>query len=648
MIPSYKVQKSHPYPLGVRREGNVILASMVSETEDCGILLYSHAEETKEPLKIPFPADQRVGMVYSMSIQGIGAQYTGYRLYKGSEIFADEYGRRYKGYAYGSPIAKSAMMGLLTTSTRDLLDWDKDIRPHIAFSQAVFYGLHVRGFTFGKGSNCRYKGTFKGIIEKLDYLQDLGVTSILLMPAYEFIEREVLSSVPNKCKGQIAERISRQGSAQVFSQSSEQGGVQGSGQAYDSLGLNYWGYKKGFYYAPKSSYAAGDNPCLEMMELVRACHVRGMELLMQFYFPGDVSAVEAVRVLEYWVQEYHIDGFRISSENLDVNLIIQSPILADSKIICSDLSEDDAAKGFSKSVCVCREDTTKDFRRFLRGDEFSLDGFMYHFRKNSKNLAYLNNIADYQGFRLVDLVSYDYKHNELNGERNTDGSNYNYSWNCGIEGPTEEDEILKLRKQQIKNGLSLVLLSQGTPYLFMGDEMGQSQKGNNNPYNQDNEISWLDWSNLEKEREIYLFTKELIAYRRAHPILHMDQYLDGTDYLVCGYPNISFHGLEAYMPPAEPNRREIGVLLCGKYACDSSRKEDKLIYIACNMHGEQHTFELPRLYKGLSWHLAMSTTEHHDTVCLQQVTVKDGNTSGTVKGHWQVTVPARCIVVLEA
>ena len=631
MTVSYKVQKSHPYPLGVRREGNIILASMVSETEDCGILLYSHAEETKEPLKIPFPADQRVGMVYSMSIQGIGAQYTGYRLYKGSEILADEYGRRYKGFAYGSPMAKSAMMGLLDT----LVDWENDVQPRVAFSQAVFYGLHVRGFTFGKGSNCRYKGTFKGIIEKLDYLQDLGVTSILLMPAYEFIEREVLASAPGKCRGQIAERF--------------------SGQASHSLGLNYWGYKKGFYYAPKASYAAGDNPCLEMMELVRACHIRGMELLMQFYFPGDVSAVEAVRVLEYWVQAYHIDGFRISAENPDIRFALQSPVLADCKIISDDFHENDALKCARylefhdrKRLCNYGEESVKDFRRFLRGDEFSLDGFMYHFRKNSKNLAYLNSIADYQGFRLADLVSYDYKHNESNGERNTDGSNHNYSWNCGIEGPTEADEILKLRKQQIKNGLSLVLLSQGTPYLFMGDEMGQSQRGNNNPYNQDNEISWLDWSNLEKEREIYLFAKKLIAYRRVHPILHMEHYLDGTDSLVCGYPNISFHGLAAYMPPAEPNRREIGVLLCGKYACDSFVKEDKLIYIACNMHGEQHTFELPRLYKGLSWQLAMSTTEHCDTVCLQQVTVKDGNISRTVKGHWQVTIPARCIVVLEA
>ena len=705
MAPTFKIQPSNPYPLGIRREDSVIFASMISATEDCGILLYRDAEETEEPIRIPFPAGQRVGMVYSMEIRGIPAHYKGYRLYRGSEITSDVHGKRYKRYEYGRPMADSDMMGLLEppqiAAVRDesdcqvvdgqamagdkkacqvvygramsgdksdpqLLEWENDVRPRVALSDAVIYGLHVRGFTMDTSSGCRYKGTFKGIIEKLDYLQNLGITSILLMPAYEFIEKEVPVSVKGRDE--------------------EQSLVSG----IRNPSINYWGYKKGYYYAPKASYAAGENPCLEMKQLVKACHEKGMELWMQFYFPGDIPAFEAVRILEYWVQEYHIDGFRISAECLDMKVVIESPVLADTKLISADLSEAGISRQVSvhaeqtkrlgdvrsehgghrhasaagclieeKYLGIFRDDVTKDYRRFIRGDEFCLDGVMYHFRKNSKQVAYINSIADYQGFRLADLVSYDYKHNEANGERNTDGSNYNYSWNCGVEGSTGDENILRLRRQQMKNALSLVFLSQGTPYIFMGDEMGQSQKGNNNPYNQDNAISWLDWSNMDKNEEIYLFTKELIAYRKAHPILHMEEYLEGMDFLGCGYPNISFHGLEAYRPVTESYRREIGILLCGKYACDSSGKEDKLIYIACNMHGQAHTFELPRLYKGLSWQIAMITAGEAEQISLcsvcrdreENVRIAGGKKTKQKcfeQGPWQVTVPARSIVVLEA
>ena len=591
MTSDYKVLPSTPYPLGVRREGKHIFASMISDVPDCGILLYGNTEE--EPLKIPFPINGRMGHIYSMKLQGIPAHYNGYRLYKGDTICSDGYGTCYASHPYGEPIESAEMMGLLEGKR---FDWGGGVKPDVSFSDAVFYGLHVRGFTMGTGSKCRHKGTFTGVMEKLDYLQELGITSIILMPAYEFIEHE----------------------------------------KENRSFLNYWGYKKGYYYAPKASYAASTDPCTEMKQLVKACHEKGMELFMQFYFTEDVLEPEIIRILEYWVMEYHVDGFQIMAGHINIHIIEKAPSLADTKLIFREFHDTEHSdvrvpKKRNKRLCIYLDNTMKDYRRFLKGDEYTLEAAMYHFRKNGRKVAYLNGIADYNGFRIADMVSYDYKHNEANGEHNSDGSNHNYSWNCGVEGPTNNRSVVQLRNRQIKNALSLIFLSQGTPYLFMGDEMGSSQKGNNNPYNQDNEISWLDWRNLTKNREIYQFTKELIAYRKAHRILHMDDYLAGTDIMGCGYPDISFHGLELYKPVFEPYRRELGILLCGKYARERDGKEDSMIYIACNMHWENHTFALPKLRNGETWHVALQTSK-------ENVEIKQES----------IEILSRTIVVLEA
>ncbi len=612
MTATYKILPSAPFPLGIRREGKTIFAAMVSDTAECGVLLYNSQSSEFEPLKIAFPIENRVGHVYSMKIEGISPRYNGYRLYKGNEILSDIYGKSYQTHPYGEEIEESEMLGLFGEKK---FDWGEDKNPKTAFSEAVFYGLHVRGFTYGIGSKCRHKGTFWGVQEKLDYLKDLGVTSVILMPAYEFIEKEKPKETKLPKSGQFFAKPVQKNT------------------------LNYWGYKKGYYYAPKASYAAGKDPVTEMKQLVKSCHEKGMELFMQFYFPYDVHEPEIIHILEHWVMEYHIDGFQIMAGHINIQIIKEAPSLADTKLIFYDFQDYNdrsgslpSAKKVCKRLCIYRDDTMNDFRRFLKGDEYTLEAIMYHFRKNGKNVAYLNSIADYNSFRIADLVSYDYKHNEANGEKNSDGNSYNYSWNCGVEGPTKKKAITKLRLQQMKNALSFVFLSQGTPYLFMGDEMGFSQGGNNNPYNQDNETSWLDWRCLRKNSEIYEFVKELIAYRKAHRILRMDDYLAGTDTIGCGYPNISFHGEEVYKTFFEPYRRELGVLLCGKYAVDRAGNPDKLIYIIFNMHWEEHSFALPKLPKGCEWKVALKT-------CGESIE------EGSVR---EISVPSRSVVVLEA
>lgn len=594
----YKVFPSNPYPLGVRKEGKKIYASMVSGDSDCGIILYkSKAEEDEESfLKIPFPKEQHIGQVYSMKIEGVPGGYNEYRLYRNEEILVDEYGTCYKGYPFGNAMEPTQMMGVLGGKA---FDWEEEKKPVIAFSESVFYGLHVRGFTMHGSSKCRSKGTFAGVKEKLDYLQDLGITSIILMPVYEFIENELMNAHREK-----------------------------------KTVINYWGYKPAYYYAPKASYAAGKDPCTEFKQLVKACHNRGMELLMQFYFAREISETEMVRILEHWVIEYHVDGFQLLTDRENIAEILKSPVLAESKLIFRDFREDgtcekQGAKG-NKRLCIYRNDTMRDYRRFLKGDDFMVDAVKYHLGKNDAHKAFMNSIADYHGFRLADLVSCNYKHNKANREDNMDGTDDNYSWNCGEEGVTDNPRILALRIQQMKNALSLIFMSQGTPYIFMGDEMGSTQYGNNNPYNQDNIISWLDWRGLEENKEIYEFIKALIAYRREHPFLHTERVLDGRDYLGYGYPNISFHGIEAYHVHGGENCRELGVLLCG----EGKDKSCKLVYAAFNMHWLHRKLALPRLKNGAEWQIAMKTTG-------EEVDLGDGTIS-------HVEVPPRTVVILEA
>ena len=594
MSKKYKTFPAKPYPLGVRREGKDIVVSIVSETEDCGVLLYSSQErkaDEKRFLKIAFSQEYRMGHVYSMKIEGVPSHYSDYRLYRGDEVFVDTYGACYKAYPYGTYMDETQMKGMFVDSE---FDWGTERKPSLKFSDSVFYGLHVRGFTMGADSKCRHKGTFAGVQEKLDYLKDLGITSIILMPAYEFIEKE-------KVKGTNKDAV-----------------------------LNYWGFKPAYYYAPKASYASSKNPCVEFKRLVKACHEKGMELFMQFYFPVEMSDEETVRILEFWAMEYHVDGFQILTEKEKIFAIEKSPILADTKLIYGAFEAEfrygkkvTNLGNIGKRACIFDDDVKRDYRCFLKGNDFALDAFLYHFTKNDKAKAYMNSIADYHGLRLADLVTYNHKHNEANGEDNADGADENYSWNCGTEGPTDNSRILALRKQQMKNALSFVLLSQGTPYLFMGDEMGFTQQGNNNPYNQDNEISWLDWKSLKQNKDIYQYTKDLIAYRKSNPVLHMDEPLDGRDYSGLGYPNLSFHGREAYRVVSEENNKSVGIMLCG----------NKLIYIAFNMQWIGRKLAMPKLKDGVEWKVVMKT-------CVEEPFL--------IKEKRLMEVPPRSVVVLEA
>ena len=388
------------------------------------------------------------------------------------------------------------------------------------------------------------KGTFSGVVEKLPYLKDLGINQIQCMPVYEFEE-------------------------------------------YGRF-RNYWGYGQAYYFAPKSAYAASGDGERELKDMVKACHKEGIEVVLEMPFTGDTSKQLMEECLRYYCLEYHIDGFLLNPYVAPMDAIHADPILKHTKILVHDT-------GFQTVM-----------RRFLKGDEGMVRDVMYWLRHQSETKEILNMITGQTGFTLRDLVSYDGKHNEANGEQNQDGPDYNYSWNCGAEGPSRKKAVTELRKNQTRNAFFLLLLAQGTPCILAGDEFGNTQKGNNNVYCQDNPVGWLDWSGLEKHPELHDFVKELIAFRKKHPVFWPEKEMTGMTYSKKGVPDVSYHGENAWRVPLEVSSRQLGVYYSGT---DRTGEGDEDCFVAYNMHWLEHTFALPALPRGKKWYRIASTRE---------------------------------------
>ena len=421
-------------------------------------------------------------------------------------------------------------------------DWKQDRRPNHKHSDVIAYSIHVRGFTKHKTSKVKHKGTFAGIKEKLPYLIDLGVNQIQLMPVYEFDE---------------------------------------------SLGskVNYWGYGAGYYYAPKTSYSASSDPSRELKELIYQCHQHGIEVILEMPFDAGVAANQAIDILRFYMLEYHVDGFVVIPYYVSWEMLKEDPLIKGVKLYRKD------------------DDFRNVMRRFLKGDENTVNDVMRVLTSNTAEDGRLNYITGHTGFTLMDLVCYDGKHNEANGENNNDGPDYNYSWNCGAEGPSRKRDVIATRKNQLWNAWMLLLSAQGTPVLLQGDEFGNSQKGNNNVYCQDNELSWINWSSFNRQAEMFTFVKGLIAFRKACQALHQDFKLQGLDTFGSGIPDISYHGDSPWNAPNEVASRRLGVLFCG------SRAKDVDVYIAYNMHWIEHTFALPTLPKRRRWFHVVDTAK---------------------------------------
>jgi glycogen operon protein len=220
--------------------------------------------------------------------------------------------------------------------------------------------------------------------------------------------------------------------------------------------------------------------------------------------------------------------------------------------------------------------------------------------------ASLNFIACHDGFTLADMVAYGDKHNEANGENNQDGANDNNSWNCGVEGATNDPAITQLRRQQIKNAIAMLMVSQGVPMILSGDEVGHTQRGNNNAYCHDTELGWFDWTALDKNADLFQFVRNLVAFRHAQPVLRSQWHLTGRDYLGGGYADVSWHGTNAWDADWSSGSRVLAFLLAGNHARGGSEPGDD-VYVAMNMHWQGLDFHLPQAPNGRSWHVVANT-----------------------------------------
>lgn len=534
--------QGQPLPLGINISGDHVNFSVAVPEGERCWLLLYRAGE-EEP-KERYEMTEAIGEVRFLALEGMDPADYEYNYMIGGEVTVDPYARGLAGRDIWGKERDIQKHEVRGVLKNGRYDWEGDEPLKLPFHSIVAYSLHVRGFTKHTSSGVEKKGTFSGVVEKLPYLKDLGINQIQCMPVYEFEE----------C-GRFR---------------------------------NYWGYGPAYYFAPKSAYAASGDGERELKDMVKACHKEGIEVVLEMPFTGDTSKQLMEECLRYYCLEYHIDGFLLNLYVAPMDAIHADPILKHTKILVHDT-------GFQTVM-----------RRFLKGDEGMVRDVMYWLRHQSETKEILNMITGQTGFTLRDLVSYDGKHNEANGEQNQDGPDYNYSWNCGAEGPSRKKAVTELRKNQTRNAFFLLLLAQGTPCILAGDEFGNTQKGNNNVYCQDNPVGWLDWSGLEKHPELHDFVKELIAFRKKHPVFWPEKEMTGMTYSKKGVPDVSYHGENAWRVPLEVSSRQLGVYYSGT---DRTGEGDEDCFVAYNMHWLEHTFALPALPRGKKWYRIASTRE---------------------------------------
>lgn len=349
----------------------------------------------------------------------------------------------------------------------------------------------------------------------------------------------------------------------------------------------------------------------EFKNFVKSFHKEGIEVLMDIYFKPGTNLCLMTDCLRKWVLDYHIDGFRINNEVLPCITVVSDPVLSGVKILASywdnDFLNNQGINNSGKLLAEYNEGFMNDIRKFLKSDEGMTGNFAGRFKRNEPGYSVINFVAHVNGFTLMDLVSYDVKHNEANGERNTDGTDYNYSWNCGAEGRSRKQTIVVKRMRQIRNALLMLMCSQGTPMLLAGDEFGNTQLGNNNAYCHDNLVTWLNWKHSKRETEILEYVKKLILFRKEHPVLHQPQGLPMSDIKGYGLPGLSIHGTQAWRADYSNYNRMVGLLFNGDYVNDNEGGTDDIIYLIFNMYWESKTFDLPSLPAGRKWYVAITT-----------------------------------------
>lgn len=610
----HRVQ-GRPLPLGVTKETGLINFSVIAENTD-SCMLHLFDKNTRELVKtFEMKAEDKVGDIFCLGLKPFDLDPYVYAYQAGIKSWIDPYADRILGReTWGEPVFRENQIDLRGGFLDEEYDWEDDRPLKTPFEDTILYRMHVRGFTKDTSSKVEGKGTFRGVMEKIGYLKELGITAIELLPAYEFDEimyeqkpmrNESLKDIPHK--------------------------------------INYWGYSaQNQYFAPKCSFASvPERAAFEFKDMVKTLHRAGIEVIMEFYFVPGMREQIILDCLRFWVMEYHVDGFKINQNAVSSKLVATDAFLGATKIFGLGWNTEEIYAGEykpkQKNLAEYNEGFLTDIRRFLKGDEEQVGKASHRMVRNPARTAVINYLSNTNGFTLMDVFTYDLKHNEENGEKGRDGTDYNFSWNCGTEGPTKRKKVLEVRKKQMKNAYALLFLSQGVPLILAGDEFGNSQGGNNNAYCQDNKTSWLDWRQVNTNAEYLEFVKQMIKLRKSHPILHGKEELKGRDYASCGFPDLSFHGTKAWYPDYSNYSRVFGIMLCGKYAMVDRAHHDTTFYIACNMHWEDQEFDLPTLDKGVRWQVMVNTA--------QIPSIVEGKPLETLTNQKKFVVKAHSVVV---
>ena len=657
----YSVTTGHRYPPGATAGGGGTNFSIFSRHATAVQLLLYEKPDSSRPFQVIDldPAVNRTFFFWHVLVEGMTGQEKISYTWKVDGPDNDDPGSRFDPYVELLDPWARAVTNVLwrrkynrdtqedkgSTSMRAMVlpetpyDWEGDEPLQQPSEKEIIYELHVGGFTRHPSARVAHPGTFSGIIEKVPYLQTLGVTSVELMPVMAFDEQDL----PDKAR---------------------------------DLNLqNYWGYATHSFFSPHPGYCV--NPLSgshrdEFRDMVKALHRAGMSVILDVVFNHTAEGGEAgptinfkglmnsgfyhlenddpkryknysgcgntvncnhplvanfiLKSLEFWVQEFHVDGFRfdlasILSRGEDGAPMYHAPVVWNiefSDILdytrlfaeawdAGGLYQVGSFPGFRWSEWNGRY---RDLiRQFIKGDPGKVPELATRLTGSSDlyessgrlPISSVNFITCHDGFTLYDLVSYNEKHNQANGEDNRDGANQNHSRNCGAEGATDDPAVNALRLKQVKNFMAVLMVSQGIPMILAGDEVLRSQQGNNNSYCQNNALSWFDWNLLEKNREMFCFTKGMIQLRKRHPCLMQRQYLTGEMSAISNLQDIAWHGLQL-------NEPQWGDASSRVLACTLSRvePEEEDLHIMFNMSEDNLFMALPEL-KGRAWRLAVDT-----------------------------------------
>ncbi len=667
-----QISEGRPEILGATPSGNGVNFAVYSKNAERVVLDLFDSPDAKQPsFSIDFdPVKNKTGSVWHIFVEGLSAG-TLY-LFRADGPYNPPLGHRFNFNKYlFDPYAKAFSQGSVFQSynrQRELglagvengklsdlsnfpkcvvvddsdFDWQGDKPLNYPLSETVIYEAHLKGYTASQTSEVSAPGTYKGFVEKIPYLKKLGITSVELMPIFEFDEHETGAINPK-----TGETLS-----------------------------NYWGYSTIGFFAPKTTYAFDRTPGASVREfktLVRELHKAGIEVILdvvfnhtaegnehgytfcfrglensayymlpenekQYYhnFSGCGNTVNAAHPvttklildsLRYWVGEMHVDGFRFDlaaalcrdqksyMQNFPflTNAISEDSILCHSKIIAEpwDCGGGYLVGGFPGGRWSEWNDRYRnDIRRFIRGDEgvataaaTRLAGSSDLYNHSGRNPdASINFVSCHDGFPMNDIVSYNGKHNDENGENNRDGSDDNNCYNHGYEGVTVNPKIETLRLKKLKNFMVCLMVSQGVPMFSAGDEFRRTQMGNNNAYCQDNEISWVNWNFEKKNQELFNFTRKAILLRKSHPVFRRKKFFSGSK------AEIEWYDVDGKNPDWSNMKRFLGFKLVGSSVSDENGEPDNDFYIAGNTDIYDVTMTLPTLPKGKRWFYVADTS----------------------------------------